>query len=103
MPKQEQSREERSGKIGVNSDDQPDLVEPSGVNARDHGAAGDAPSAGGTLNFDDGDMARPYGNTGRTGGTWDDKHPSDAGELAPPGAGLSDHNGPSDPDNKKTR
>ena len=100
MPKQEQ--QSREGKIGLNSDRQPDLVSPSGVNERDHGSADDAPSAGGTLNFDDGDLARPYGDTRRTGGTWDDKHPSDAGDLAPPGAGLSDSNGPSDPDNKKT-
>ena len=41
-------------KIGINSDDQPDLVSPSGVNERDHGAADDKPMGGGALNFDDG-------------------------------------------------
>jgi hypothetical protein len=91
------------GKIGLNSDSQPDLVAPSGVNERDHGAADDQPSAGGTLNFEDGDITHPYGNTTRTGGTWDDKKPSDAGKLGTPDVGMSDHNGPSDPDAKRSR
>ena len=33
------------GKIGVNSDNQPDLVAPSGVNEGDHGSTGEAPMA----------------------------------------------------------
>ena len=90
-------------KIGLTSDEQPDLVSPSGVNERDHGAADDKPAAGGSLNFEDGDMARPYGNTTRTGGTWDEKKPSDAGELGAPDVGMSDRNGPSDPDAKRRR
>ncbi|TWO68429.1 hypothetical protein FN976_22620 [Caenimonas sedimenti] len=91
------------GKIGLTSDEQPDLVSPSGVNERDHGAAEDKPMAGGALNFDDDDMVHPRGKITGAGRTWDDKNPSDAGDLGPPGAGLSDRNGPSDPDNKKTR
>ena len=90
-------------KIGLTSDAQPDLVAPSGVNQRGHGAADGQPSAGGTLNFDDGDIAHPYGNTSRSGRTWEEKNPSDAGELGTPNAGLSDHNGPSDPDAKRNK
>lgn len=91
------------GKIGLTSDEQPDLVAPTGVNERDHGAADDKPAAGGALNFEDGDITHPYGNTTRTGGTWDDKKPSDAGKLGTPDVGMSDHNGPSDPDAKRSR
>jgi hypothetical protein len=98
-----EARGDGPGKVGLTSDEQPDLVAPSGVNQRDHGAADDKPMAGGTLNFDDGDIAHPYGNTTRTGGTWDDKKPSDAGELGAPDVGMSDHNGPSDPDAKRNR
>jgi len=86
---------------GITSDEQPDLVAPSGVNDRD---AGDRPVGGGTLDFDDGtDMVHPRGKVTGTGRTWDEKSPSDAGELGPPGAGLSDRNGPSDPDAKRSR
>jgi hypothetical protein len=92
-------------KPGLTSDDQPDLVAPSGVNERDHGAAdASGPSAGGELNFDDGtDMVHPRGKVTGAGGTWNDKNPSDAGELGAPNAGLSDRNGPSDPDAKRSR
>jgi hypothetical protein len=91
-------------KIGLTSDEQPDLVAPSGVNQRDHGIADDAPAAGGTLDFDDGtDMVHPRGKVTGTGRTWNEKNPSDAGELGAPGAGLSDRNGPSDPDAKRNR
>jgi hypothetical protein len=91
-------------KIGLTSDDQPDLVAPSGVNERDHGAADDPPAAGGTLNFDDGtDMVHPRGKVTGAGRTWDEKNPSDAGELGAPNAGMSDRNGPSDPDAKRNR
>lgn len=91
-------------KIGTTSDDQPDLVAPSGVNERDHGAADDKPMGGGALNFDDGtDMVHPRGKVTGHGRTWDEKNPSDAGELGAPGAGLSDRNGPSDPDAKRNR
>jgi hypothetical protein len=92
------------GKIGLTSDDQPDLVAPSGVNERDRGAADDAPAAGGTLNFDDGtDMVHPRGKVTSAGRTANEKNPSDAGELGAPQAGLSDRNGPSDPDAKRGR
>ncbi len=92
------------GKIGLTSDDQPDLVSPSGVNERDHGAAEDRPAAGGTLDFDDGtDMVHPRGKVTGAGRTWDEKNPSDAGDLGAPGAGMSDRNGPSDPDAKRNR
>jgi hypothetical protein len=91
-------------KIGVTSDRQPDLVAPSGVNERDHGAADDRPAAGGTLDFDDGtDMVHPRGKVTSTGRAWNDKNPSDAGRLGAPGAGLSERNGPSDPDAKRDR
>jgi hypothetical protein len=92
------------GKIGLTSDDQPDLVAPSGVNERDHGSADDRPSAGGELNFDDGtDMVHPRGKVTGAGRTWNEKNPSDAGELGAPDAGMSDRNGPSDPDAKRAR
>jgi len=91
------------GKIGLNSDAQPDLVAPSSAGKHNHGAAGDKPMGGGGLNFEDGDMAHPYGKVTRNGRTWNDKQPSDAGELGTPDVGMSDHNGPSDPDAKRSR
>ncbi|HZY20426.1 MAG TPA: hypothetical protein VFE82_18290 [Ramlibacter sp.] len=88
------------GKVGLTSDRQPDLVAPSGVNEGDHGMAGDKPMGGGSVNFDDFDEERPRGNTTRTGGTWQAQG-GDAGEVGKaPGAGLSNRNGPSDPDAK---
>lgn len=88
-------------KPGLTSDEQPDLVPPSGINERDHGAADDKPMGGGPVNFDDDDELRPRGNTARSGGTWQAQG-GDAGELGQsPGAGLSDRNGPSDPDAKR--
>lgn len=98
----EQERQAR-GKLGVTSDDQPDLVVASGVNEGDHGVADDKPVGAGALNFDDDDMAHPRGKVTGTGRTWDDKHPSDAGELGAPGAGMSDRNGPSGPGAKRDR
>jgi len=91
---------EGKAKIGLNSDAQPDLVSPSGVNQR---GQGDQPGGGGALDFDDGDMAHPYGNTSGTGRTWEEKNPSDSGELGAPNVGMSDHNGPSDPDAKRSK
>lgn len=88
------------GKIGLTSDRQPDLVSPSGVNERDHGAADDKPMGGGSINLDDDDMIHPRGKTTAAGGTRDAKG-GDSAPLGPPGAGLSDRNGPSDPDSKK--
>jgi hypothetical protein len=91
---------EGPGKVGLTSDRQPDLVAPSGVNERDHGSAGDKPMGGGSVNFDDFDEEAPRGNTTRTGGTWQAQG-GDRGEVGKaPGAGLSDRNGPSDPDAK---
>lgn len=108
MPKQEPSKHPAApdepgggpGKAGPASGEQPDLVSPSGVNERDHGAAEDKPMAGGSVNLDDDDMAHPRGNTTRQGGTWD----AEGGDSAPLGAPrevLSDRNGPSDPDNRR--
>lgn len=103
-PSAQDYRGDGPGKIGVTSDDQPDLVSPSGVNERDHGAAEDRPAAGGTLDFDDGtDMVHPRGKVTSTGRAWNDKNPSDAGRLGAPGAGMSERNGPSDPDAKRHR
>lgn len=91
---------EGPGKVGLTSDRQPDLVAPSGVNERDHGAADDKPMGGGSVNLDDFSEERPRGNTTRTGGTWDAQG-GDRGDLdKAPGAGLSNRNGPSDPDAK---
>jgi hypothetical protein len=103
-PSGQDYRGDGPGKVGVTSDQQPDLVSPSGVNQRDHGVADDKPMAGGSLDFDDGtDMVHPRGKVTGAGRTWDEKNPSDAGELGAPGAGLSDRNGPSDPDAKRNR
>ena len=103
-PGSQDYRGDGPGKPGLISDNQPDLVAPSGVNERDHGAADDAPAAGGTLDFDDGtDMVHPRGKVTGAGRTANEKNPSDAGDLGAPGAGLSDRNGPSDPDAKRGR
>ena len=91
------------GKVGLTSDEQPDLVSPSGVNERDHGAASDKPMAGGSVNLDDDDMVHPRGKTTGAGRTRDEKFASDSGKLGAPGAGLADRNGPSDPDAKRDR
>jgi hypothetical protein len=91
---------EGPGKIGLTSDKQPDLVSPSGVNERDHGAADDKPMGGGSINLDDESMERPRGNNARTGGTWEAQG-GDSAPLGPPGEIMSDRNGPSDPDAKK--
>lgn len=99
MPEENDNRskqQEPGRKIGVTSDDQPDMVPPSGVNQRDHGAADDAPAGGGTINLDDDDMVHPRGKVTGHGRTWDDKNPSDAGALDAPDVGMSDRNGPSD-------
>ncbi|TFZ00344.1 hypothetical protein [Ramlibacter humi] len=85
------------GKVGLTSDEQRDLVAPSGMNERDHGAADDKPMGGGSVNLDDGDELRPRGNNARTGGTWQAQG-GDAGDVGKaPGAGLSNRNGPRDP------
>jgi hypothetical protein len=108
MPEQKQkgsdaNRPEEKRKVGLNSDRQPDLVAPSGINERDHGAADDKPMGGGPVNLDDDDELHPRGNTARSGGTWDAQG-GDEGELGKaPGPGLSDRNGPSDPDAKRDR
>ena len=104
-PSAQDYRGDGPAKVGITSDDQPDLVAPSGVNERDHGAADDAPpAAGGTLNFDDGtDEAHPRGKVTSAGRTWDEKFASDSGKLGAPNPGLSDRNGPSDPDGKRGR
>jgi hypothetical protein len=88
------------GKVGLTSDKQPDLVSPSGVNERDHGAADDKPMGGGAVNLDDDDMTHPRGKTTGQGGTWEAQG-GDSGKLGPPAEIQSDRNGPSDPDNRK--
>lgn len=103
-PQRQDYRGDGPAKVGVTSDDQPDLVAPSGVNERDHGAAEDKPMGGGSLNFDDGtDMVHPRGKVTGADRTWNEKNPSDAGDLGAPNAGMSDRNGPSDPDAKRNR
>ena len=104
-PQQQDFRGDGPAEPGLTSDDQPDLVAPSGVNERAHGAADDRPAAGGELNFDDGtDVVQPRGKVTGAGRTWNEKTPSDAGDIdRAPNAGLSDRNGPSDPDAKRTR
>lgn len=99
-PQRQDYRGEGPGKIGLTSDSQPDLVAPSGLNERDHGAADDKPMAGGSINFDDDDMVHPRGKTTSAGGTWKAQG-GDSAPLGPPGAGLSDRIGPSDPDGRK--
>jgi hypothetical protein len=88
------------GKMGLTSDDQPDLVAPSGVNERDHGAADDKPMGGGSVNLDDDSMERPRGKTTEAGGTWQAQG-GDSAPLGPPREIMSDRNGPSDPDNRR--
>ena len=102
MANQEQPKDEvnEARKIGITSDRQPDLVPPSGVNEGDHGAADDKPMGGGSVNFDDDDMAHPRGKETGKGGTWEAQG-GDSGKLGRPAEILSDRNGPSDPDQRK--
>ena len=88
-------RGEGPAKVGITSDSQPDLVAPTGVNERDHGAADDKPMAGGSVNLDDDDMVHPRGKVTSAGGTCEAEG-GDSAPLGPPGAGLSNKNGPSD-------
>ncbi|MBG9390386.1 serine/threonine protein kinase [Caenimonas aquaedulcis] len=88
------------GKIGLTSSRQPELVSPSGINERDHGAADDKPMGGGSLNFDDDDMTHPRGNTARQGGTRDAQG-GDSGKLGAPAEIQSDRIGTSDPDKNR--
>ncbi len=56
----------------------------------------------GPLNFEDGTMEHPRGDTQRTGGTWDDEG-ADSGDLAPPAEILSDRVEPSDEIERRER
>jgi hypothetical protein len=94
-PSRQDYRGDGPAKVGITSDDQPDLVAPSGVNERDHGAAEDKPMAGGSVNLDDDDMVHPRGKVTSAGGTWQAQG-GDSAPLGPPGEILSDRNGPSD-------
>ena len=94
-PSQQDYRGDGPAKVGLTSDEQPDLVSPSGVNERDHGAADDKPMAGGTVNLDDDDMVHPRGKVTAEGGTWQAQG-GDSAPLGPPGEVMSDRNGPSD-------
>ena len=87
-------------KVGVTSDQQPDLVAPTGVNERDHGAADDKPMGGGSVNLDDDDITHPRGKETGKGGTWEAQG-GDSGKLGRPAEILSDRNAPSDPDNRR--
>ena len=82
------------------------LVAPSGVNERDRGAADVPPTTSEQLNFDDATEDHPRGDNRRTGGTWGTP-PHNTGDQGAvgraPGAGLSDRNGPSDPDARNGR
>jgi hypothetical protein len=104
MPNQDPSPkgDDRPGKLGVTSDRQPDLVAPSGVNERDHGAADDQPNPA-ELDLEEKgtDALHPRGKVTEANRTRNEEKPSDAGELGAPSAGLSDRNGPSDPDAKR--
>jgi hypothetical protein len=104
-PARQDYRGDGPAKPGLTSDDQPDLVAPSGVNERDHGAAEERPAAGGELQFDDGTTeTHPRGKVTGANRTWNEKNPSDAGRLgASTGPGMSDRIGPSDPDAKRDR
>lgn len=99
-PARQDYRGDGPAKVGLTSDDQPGLVAPSGVNERDHGAADDKPMGGGSVNLDDDDMVHPRGKVTGAGGTANAKG-GDSAPLGPPGAGLSDRNGPSDRGNGK--
>ena len=56
----------------------------------------------GPLNFDDGTMEHPRGDTRRSGGTWDDEG-ADSGDIAPPAEIMSDRVEPSDTNEKHER
>ncbi|AVO47836.1 serine/threonine protein kinase [Melaminivora suipulveris] len=57
----------------------------------------------GPLNFEDGTMERPRGDSQRMGGTWEDEG-SDSGAIAPPAEIMSDRVEPSDePDRREIR
>ncbi|HUR88392.1 MAG TPA: serine/threonine protein kinase [Ramlibacter sp.] len=95
MANEEQRKDDGPGKVGLTSDKQPNLVAPSGVNERDHGAADDKPMAGDIVNLDDDDMAHPRGKVTSQGGT-EQAQGGDSAPLGPPAEIQSDRNGPSD-------
>ncbi len=97
---EEASATKPPGRHGLLSDQQPDLVAPSGVNEGDHGSADDKPMAGGSINFDDDELTHPRGKTTPSGGTWQAQG-GDSGKLGAPAEILSDRNGPSDSSTKK--
>lgn len=99
-PDRQDYRGDGPGKVGLTSDDQPGLVAPTGVNEADHGAADDKPMAGGSVNLDDDDMVHPRGKVTGKGGT-QQAQGGDSAPLGAPDPGLSDRNGPSDPDTRK--
>lgn len=94
-PQSQQSKDERLDR------NQAGQVPPSTLNQGDRGIADSPPTTSEQLNFDDGSENHPRGNTDRTGGTWNtpEHNTGDHGEVGrAPGAGLSNRNGPSDPD-----
>ena len=81
-------------------------VPPSALNEGDRGAADVPPTTSEQLDFNDASEDHPRGDNRRTGGTWDtpEHNTGDQGKVGPaPGAGLSDRNGPSDPDARNDR
>lgn len=81
-------------------------VAPSALNEGDRGAADMPPTTSEQLDFNDASEDHPRGDNRRTGGTWDTPphNTGDQGEVGrAPGAGLSNRNGPSDPDAKDDR
>lgn len=81
-------------------------VPPSALNEGDRGAADVPPTTSEQLDFNDASEDHPRGDNRRTGGTWNtpEHNTGDQGKVGPaPGAGLSDRNGPSDPDARNGR
>ncbi|MFN4118400.1 hypothetical protein [Acidovorax sp.] len=104
--RQDTSAGDGPSRMGLTGAPDANLVAPSGLNERDRGAADVPPTTSEQLNFDDASDDHPRGDNRRTGGTWNtpDHNTGDQGELGrAPGAGLSDRNGPSDPDQEKGR
>ncbi|MFN9470332.1 hypothetical protein [Acidovorax sp.] len=97
------SQQPRHNAAEGSGNNQAEEVAPSALNKADRGVIDLPPTTSEQLNFEDESEDHPRGNTSRTGGTWDtpDHNTGDQGELGKaPGAGLSDRNGPSDPDAK---
>ena len=101
MPQPQQNPQPQQTQASGTDRNQAGQVPPSALNAGDRGIADSPPTTSEQLNFDDATEDHPRGTTTRTGGTWNtpEHNTGDQGNIGPaPGAGLSDRNGPSDPD-----